>query len=521
MNGLLSVLYGVTTAVLGAACGLWLGRQKVCSGSVGGFTGGDDMRWAREVLSRLSKLTEDMATSVGEHHALVRTISEGLRSKACGPRTVAAAVAELMRANIRLERDLSVARERLREQALQIEAHAVEARVDALTRLANRRAFEDEVARRFDEYQRHRRPLSLLLIDIDHFRDFNTAHGRRAGDEILRGMGYVLRRKIRTMDLAARYGGDQFAIVMPGTVGQDAAGAAERIRRGIAETSFGCESPRHRITVSVGVAELRPCENPNQLVRRAEEALRSAKAAGRDSVWHHTGDGCLPFPGDRKARHWDPATSGGRCGAVPAPIEPAGVDVPSPAPPRSEASPLGENQEREGREPATPLLDRPAFCQQVRCRLAEWRRGGAGFSLLFTELDDFRWFCDKYRNDAGDSAIRRFADLVRSRVREMDLVARYSPTCFAVLMPKTQLTGAVAVARRLHHELAWCYWPISDQRFRFTASVGLASIAEGDDAVRLLERTQEALESARASGGNTTHAHNGHRPEPVGQMVVA
>ena len=105
-------------------------------------------------------------------------------------------MAKLIDAKDQLEQELAASQRRLEEQSREIETHAFEARTDALTRLANRRAFDDELLRRFDEFQRHGRPLSLVLIDIDHFKDFNDSHGHQAGDEVLRGIAGVLRHAL-------------------------------------------------------------------------------------------------------------------------------------------------------------------------------------------------------------------------------------------------------------------------------------------------------------------------------------
>ena len=92
-----------------------------------------------------------------------------------------------------------------------------ETRTDALTLLANRRAFDDELAKRCAEFRRQGRTFSLTIVDVDRFKNFNDTYGHRAGDEVLRNVAKVLRRKMRETDIVARYGGEEFAIIHPGT----------------------------------------------------------------------------------------------------------------------------------------------------------------------------------------------------------------------------------------------------------------------------------------------------------------
>src|SRR6185503_7619557 len=106
-------------------------------------------------------------------------------------------------------------------------------RTDALTGLANRRAFDDELNRRFAEWQRRKTMFSLLILDVDHFKKFNDTHGHQAGDAVLTGVAATLRQTFREMDLVARYGGEEFAAILPVTNLTEALRAAERARAAI------------------------------------------------------------------------------------------------------------------------------------------------------------------------------------------------------------------------------------------------------------------------------------------------
>ena len=155
----------------------------------------EEQRLAKEVLARLKDLASHMAANVGQHSSRVEEINQELTvGEAQEPEGVISAVARLIEANQSMQSQLSSVEDKLHEQARLVEMKAAEARTDALTGLANRRAFDDKVAACFDEFQRSRRPFSLILGDIDHFKKFNDAHGHQTGDEVLRGTARVLAR---------------------------------------------------------------------------------------------------------------------------------------------------------------------------------------------------------------------------------------------------------------------------------------------------------------------------------------
>lgn len=158
---------------------------------------------------------------------------------------------------------------------------------DGLTGLHNRRYLDSHLATLFERAVSRRRPLSLLITDIDRFKSINDSHGHDAGDEILREFAARLRRNVRGIDLACRFGGEEFVIVMPDTDHVLAEKVAERLRGQIAEEPFriGRDGKTVDVTISIGVTGLRQAgDSVDELLKRADLALYEAKTGGRNRV---------------------------------------------------------------------------------------------------------------------------------------------------------------------------------------------------------------------------------------------
>ena len=158
------------------------------------------------------------------------------------------------------------------------------ATTDALTGACNRRRFDDELRTACAFAGRQGMPLSLALVDVDHFKSYNDAHGHPAGDVVLRQVAEVLRRQSRTHDLVARYGGEEFAVLLLGADAAAATIASGRLRAGLVAHPW----PLRPVTASFGVATLGPdLPDGAALLEAADRALYHSKRQGRDRVTHH------------------------------------------------------------------------------------------------------------------------------------------------------------------------------------------------------------------------------------------
>lgn len=175
------------------------------------------------------------------------------------------------------------------QQALQTANEDLErlSQTDGLTRLANRRHFDQMLAREHGRYRRTGAPLSVLMVDIDHFKSVNDHYGHAMGDDYLRAVARALERGVaRATDLVARYGGEEFVCLLPDTDTQSARWVAERIRAGVAELQLpNAKAGTAHLTVSIGLATLQTGEHgASALVGCADDQLYAAKQAGRNRV---------------------------------------------------------------------------------------------------------------------------------------------------------------------------------------------------------------------------------------------
>jgi two-component system cell cycle response regulator len=157
--------------------------------------------------------------------------------------------------------------------------------IDGLTGLHNRRYLDNHLQTLVDRAKTRRRPLSMVMIDLDHFKRINDTFGHIAGDAVLKEAARRIRRNVRGIDLACRYGGEEFAVVMPETDGTTAAMVAERIRTQIGNLPIDANGTLLPITASFGVSQLDwSADTLDGLVDRADQALYRAKKDGRNQV---------------------------------------------------------------------------------------------------------------------------------------------------------------------------------------------------------------------------------------------
>jgi diguanylate cyclase len=285
----LGALFGGLLLMLGLAAGVLLGRSV--------FTRRFRSSEARlhPMLAGLVQFTRSFSDDVSEYRALIEMAAR--RAKALAPQaelnpegeaaTTVELLSQIVQANEHLRRRLDEAESTLESQSAELSSYMTEARTDALTGLPNRRALDDELARRLAVFRRHGMSFGILLLDVDRFKSVNDRHGHHVGDEVLKGVARTLHSITREGDFMARYGGEEFAMLLGGCSAEEFMQAAERVRRAVERTTIEHDGLNLQITLSCGGAEIQSAEEASSLVRRADEALYASKSAGRNqSHWH-------------------------------------------------------------------------------------------------------------------------------------------------------------------------------------------------------------------------------------------
>ena len=183
---------------------------------------------------------------------------------------------------LRVRKDNSVILQSIAQQKF----HEQNAKLDALTGLHNRRWLDDMLTRLVERATHGQHPLSLMMVDADHFKQFNDQHGHLAGDNALRHIADIIQQQIRPSDFAARYGGEEFTVLLPDTKITHAHIVAQRLCRGVGSCPIknidGTTLPA--ISISIGLAQLTPGQSTAALLAAADTALYQAKRAGRNRV---------------------------------------------------------------------------------------------------------------------------------------------------------------------------------------------------------------------------------------------
>ncbi|MEP7030750.1 MAG: GGDEF domain-containing protein [Pseudolabrys sp.] len=198
---------------------------------------------------------------------------------------------EMEASNQQLEARLNASKQEIDELQVNLEAVRTESLTDPLTQLANRKFFDNTLAQAIADARDKNEPLSLLMTDIDHFKNFNDSFGHLTGDQVLRLVAISVKQNVKGQDTAARYGGEEFAIVLPNTVLRSAITVADHIRRAVMTKELMKRSTGEhlgRVTISIGVATWHKNDTMQTLIERSDTCLYAAKRHGRNRVMSET-----------------------------------------------------------------------------------------------------------------------------------------------------------------------------------------------------------------------------------------
>lgn len=213
---------------------------------------------------------------------------EGLRSIV---ESLVQTAKEMEVSNQQLEQRLNASKQEIDQLQENLEVVRTESLTDPLTQLANRKYFDTTIEQAIEDARAKNEPLSLLMTDIDHFKNFNDSFGHLTGDQVLRLVAMSVKQNVKGQDTAARYGGEEFAVVLPNTVLRSAITVADHVRRAVMTKELMKRSTGEhlgRVTISVGVATWRKSDTVASLIERTDACLYAAKRHGRNRVMCET-----------------------------------------------------------------------------------------------------------------------------------------------------------------------------------------------------------------------------------------
>jgi diguanylate cyclase (GGDEF)-like protein len=295
---------------------------------------------------------------------------------------------------------------------------------------------------------------------------------------------------------------------MPKTSLDEARLQAELIRKAVENARFRLEHETLVVTVSAGVAEITPPGDVASLIQRTDEAMYAAKQAGRNCVFLHDGTRLRPSRTDQAVEPPVPLPT-------PKLAEPPVAQTPAPARvPNVTRTAKPETEQDSDSFSVDPdsidldllgnLNNKTMFCQHVHRRIAEFNRGGATFSTILLGVDNYNQLIADHGLATAELALGVVAQAIRDAVRVMDLVAKYDDRTFGLILPEAQLRNAICVGERLRKEVHRTGVMIDDEPVRFTISLGIVEVADGDEMATHLERAAAQLRLATSRGGNRT-----------------
>ena len=421
---------------------------------------------------QLRDLAKNVAHDVGDHCTLVSGITDELseinEDTPGSGAAVTEAVTKILAANEKLQSRLADAEQKIQTQAEEIRTQQFDALTDSLTKLANRRAFDAALNKNIDSYNNQKKPFSLLIFDVDHFKQFNDTHGHQAGDEVLRCVGRTMTETVKTTDIPCRYGGEEFALILPNTRIDSARIAAERVRKAIEAMNVDFEGKHLSVTASIGVAEMLSDEDDVMLIRRSDDSVYAAKEAGRNQTFWNDGEECLP------------------------------LNAPTPEVAGAEDSTKSKSATPESAD--SDLPNRADFSGELQRRVAESHRFDVSLSVMQISLRDYDKLAKEYGDAVGQLLLDSVAQFVRSSLRDMDLLGELNAGDFIVMLPGSSEKEAAMVGGRVESAISNCVIPLGGKELRLDILHSVTDVYPDDDADSMIDRvgkmTKVALEAA-------------------------
>ncbi len=423
-----------------------------------------------EVADRLRSYAVSMAADVDAHQTRVQAVNNSLSNDQCegSPEAVFEAINQLIEANEQMQVQLQSAQDQIHDQAVQIESAERRAQTDALTRVPNRGAFDDHLAKRHS--MGVGKAGTLALLDVDHFKQFNDVYGHRAGDEVLRVVAKVLHARLHSQGLVARFGGEEFAVILDGCSIEEAKDLVESARIAIGERDIQFEDKRLRVAACAGVAELVAGESIEKWLQRADDALYRSKEVGRNCGHWMDEDHPIRIELDQDQV------------LAPSKSEPTSETKPEPLP----SAPSTDGAQPEEKEGALAYLpDREVL--------------GETFSEMRDKTQAMSMYVMSVRCNGSEnkSEMRSLLQIVRATLRAVDRIGFEDDSTLLVCMPSIDESTACERGRQICRS-ADAIQLGGDQPN--TVTIGITSAGSHDDFAEVAQRASDLAEQAHEEG---------------------
>ena len=251
----------------------------------------DSSQAIRKILLVLSSHVQRTDKAASASSLALGDVKSAVKSMMTPPLDLSAAHTQLVKeidrvisSNTTLKEELDKAHIALMEQRYLIEELRTEVRIDGLTQLANRTAFDEKLTEMITVHKRYGDPFSLLMIDLDNFKVINDSYGHPAGDRLLKGVAQKIKATLRGTDFLARFGGDEYAVILVKTDYSTATEVAWKLCEEVRASRFLLDDAALTVTLSIGIAAATGSDTEESLLKRADKALYCVKAAGRNGV---------------------------------------------------------------------------------------------------------------------------------------------------------------------------------------------------------------------------------------------
>lgn len=481
------------------------------------------------IADQLQVISHRVAADVCAHHEKVVHISDRLAPTADSSE-IMDTINEIISANQAMHGQLADAQKRIAQQSRMIEQASRQARTDALTGLANRRALNEFLANSIESLTAEGPVTGMLLLDIDHFKSFNDNFGHATGDAVLASFARSIATCCSEDSYAARYGGEEFAVVLVAKTIDELVQKATEVRYYASEQVISYEDLQLKITSSGGLCRLLPGDTCSAVCERADEGLYQAKKAGRNRGFWLSDDGWLPFPGrsgapqvlselGKNSGNEAPAAapSSGADNATVQPISRSEAQATVRDATASKASAKATSATTEvGREEASQaktdtqaneILDLNAFVIRLDAFVEQLRKANLPAAGFMVEGVGLRSHADSV---SASQCWNEILETVQHNLRGIDVICQYRPFTLCVFMPGCSLDSGIARAARTKMALreAVHTWNTSVTPKKF--SVSAAAVMSTEENAQFLNRLELALEEAEDATDRELVIHDGN-----------